>query len=83
MQPVFCRSNPKAEMRDYDLHAVVATEVELDVLTGEKNVRRVDLLQDVGDSTSPWVNFSTVLISLFNRINFKRFPISSVMFYFP
>ena len=57
-------------MRDYDLHAVVATEVELDVLTGEKNVRRVDLLQDVGDSTSPWVNFLTVLISLFNRSYF-------------
>ena len=42
-------------MTDYDLHAVVATEVELDVLTGEKNVTRVDLLQDVGNSTSPWV----------------------------
>ena len=51
-----CRSNPGADRdgtKDYDIYAASVTEVEVDLLTGEKTVRRADILNDVGYSVSP------------------------------
>ena len=38
--------------QDYDIFGAVMTEVEVDVLTGEKVVRRTDIIEDVGQSLS-------------------------------
>ncbi len=47
-------------MSDYEIHGVCIAEVEIDVLTGEKNVRRVDLMEDTGSSMSPLVDLGQV-----------------------
>lgn len=41
---------------DYNSYGMVATEVELDVLTGEIQVLRSDILLDCGDSLNPAVD---------------------------
>ena len=38
------------------MFGLTAAELELDVLTGENCVRRVDLYEDAGQSLSPWVD---------------------------
>ncbi|KAI5634816.1 molybdopterin-binding domain of aldehyde dehydrogenase domain-containing protein [Phthorimaea operculella] len=44
----------------YDIFGVACAEVELDVLTGEYEILRVDLLQDVGLSVSPEIDIGQV-----------------------
>jgi xanthine dehydrogenase molybdopterin-binding subunit B len=41
---------------NYDIWGAVVTEVEVDVLTGEKKVIRVDLIEDTGSSVNPGTN---------------------------
>lgn len=48
------------ETQDYDIFGVTACEVELDVLTGNTLLRRVDLLEDTGESMSPLVDVGQV-----------------------
>jgi xanthine dehydrogenase molybdopterin-binding subunit B len=51
--------NPdKDNISNYSVWGVVVTEVEVDILTGETRVVRVDLLEDAGLSTSPQVTGS-------------------------
>lgn len=38
---------------DYDIYAAILTEVELDVLTGEKTIRRSDIIEDTGKPINP------------------------------
>ena len=38
----------------------VATEVEVDLLTGEMNIRKADLVEDTGASMSPEVDIGQV-----------------------
>lgn len=45
---------------DYDVYGVTLAEVEIDVLTGEHEVLRVDLLQDVGQSVNPAIDVGQV-----------------------
>ncbi len=50
-------SNPPADgVQSYVIYGACVSEVELDVLTGEKSVRRVDLMADTGTSMSPLVD---------------------------
>ena len=44
----------------YNVFGLTAVELELDVLTGENSVRRVDLYEDAGQSLSPWVDIGQV-----------------------
>lgn len=56
----------------YNVYGVCTAEVELDVLTGNHVIRRLDLLEDTGVSMSPeidvgqvgWLSF--ILISSYN-----------------
>lgn len=48
---------------NYDIFGVAIAEVEVDVLTGESEILRVDMLQDVGQSVSPEVDVGQVSIT--------------------
>lgn len=48
------------ETQDYDIFGCSACEVELDVLTGNTLLRRVDILEDTGESMSPLVDLGQV-----------------------
>lgn len=45
---------------DYKVFGVALTEVEIDVLTGEYEILRVDILEDVGKSVSPELDIGQV-----------------------
>jgi len=47
-------------VKSYDVYAVNLLEVELDVLTGENKVSRVDLIEDTGKSLSPEVDIGQI-----------------------
>lgn len=51
---------------DYNVYGVTLAEVEIDVLTGEHEILRVDLLQDVGQSVNPEIDIGQVSIVKFN-----------------
>ena len=40
----------------YNIWSAVVTEVELDVLTGETNIKRLDFLEDIGTAASPEID---------------------------
>ncbi|KAM3955308.1 aldehyde oxidase 2 [Aphomia sociella] len=44
----------------YDIYGVVALEVEVDILTGNHDILRVDLLEDTGRSLSPQVDVGQI-----------------------
>lgn len=44
----------------YFAHGIAAAEVEVDGFTGSYRVRRVDILQDVGDSLSPLIDLGQI-----------------------
>lgn len=54
----FSKSLP--DVHPYTIYGVCATEVEVDLLTGLHLVKRVDLLEDVGDSMSPEVDIGQI-----------------------
>ncbi|CAH1997049.1 unnamed protein product [Acanthoscelides obtectus] len=43
-------------VQGYPIYGLCATEVEVDILTGQKLIRRVDIIEDVGDSMSPLID---------------------------
>lgn len=51
-----------ADIQQYHIYGATLAEVEIDVLTGELEVRRVDLLEDVGQSVSPEIDVGQVSI---------------------
>lgn len=49
-----------ADLRPYDIYGIGACEVEVDVLSGMYQLRRVDIWEDVGESMSPLVDAGQV-----------------------
>ncbi|XP_045499718.1 xanthine dehydrogenase 1-like [Colias croceus] len=49
-----------ADTQRYDIYGVTLAEVEIDVLTGEWNIIRVDLIEDVGRSVNPEIDVGQV-----------------------
>lgn len=49
-----------SNLSGYNVYGVCAAEIELDVLTGNHIVRRVDLLEDTGLSMSPNIDVGQV-----------------------
>ena len=45
---------------NYDIWGAAVTEVEVDILTGEKNVVRADIVEDTGSSVNPAVDIGQV-----------------------
>ena len=44
----------------YYVYGAALCEVEVDILTGEKNIRRVDLIEDVGNALNPLIDLGQV-----------------------
>nr|XP_032518556.1 indole-3-acetaldehyde oxidase-like [Danaus plexippus plexippus] len=50
----------KDDLQPYNVYAVCALEVEIDLLTGNHDVKRVDLLEDTGRSLSPIIDITQI-----------------------
>ncbi|CAG9767287.1 unnamed protein product [Ceutorhynchus assimilis] len=48
------------DLQQYYVYGVCASEIELDVLTGQYQVTRVDLLEDTGDSMNPAIDIGQI-----------------------
>lgn len=51
---------PKDEIKAYDIWGATCVELEVDMLTGEKMVRRADVMEDTGASINPSVDIGQV-----------------------
>ncbi|XP_053955239.1 uncharacterized protein LOC128861267 [Anastrepha ludens] len=50
----------KGDMENYNVYGLALTEVEVDILTGNNQIRRVDILEDAGESLSPHIDIGQV-----------------------
>lgn len=48
------------ELLPYFVYGVSAAEIEIDVLTGEMQILRVDILEDTGESMSPGIDIGQI-----------------------
>ena len=49
------------KLNGYTIWGAVVTEVEMDVLTGERNILRCDLMQDTGATINPEVDIGNTI----------------------
>ncbi|CAB3227797.1 unnamed protein product [Arctia plantaginis] len=50
----------KDDVKPYDIYGACALEVEVDILTGNHDIRRVDLLEDTGRSLNPVIDVTQI-----------------------
>ncbi|KMZ03365.1 abscisic-aldehyde oxidase [Drosophila simulans] len=50
----------EGDMQNYHIYGLALTEIELDVLTGNSQIKRVDILEDAGESLSPWIDIGQI-----------------------
>ncbi|XP_068627626.1 aldehyde oxidase 1-like [Battus philenor] len=50
----------KADLQMYNIYGATVAEVEVDILTGQWELLRIDLLEDVGQSVSPEIDIGQV-----------------------
>ncbi|XP_016926106.4 uncharacterized protein [Drosophila suzukii] len=63
LQPVFLIATESYKLGDipnYNIYGLSLTELELDILTGNHLIRRVDILEDAGESLSPHIDVGQV-----------------------
>lgn len=48
------------DMKNYVIYGLALTEVEVDMLTGQTLVKRVDILEDTGESLSPYIDIGQI-----------------------
>ncbi|KAM7359329.1 uncharacterized protein ACRADG_006685 [Cochliomyia hominivorax] len=48
------------DMKNYNVYGLCITELEVDVLTGNHLVKRVDILEDAGESMNPYIDVGQV-----------------------
>lgn len=62
-----------ADLKIYNIYGVTAAEIEIDVLTGSLQLRRVDILEDTGESLSPSVDIGQVVDKYFILYRFRSY----------
>ncbi|KPJ06623.1 Xanthine dehydrogenase [Papilio machaon] len=60
LQASYMYDTSDTSLKTYAIYGVVVLEVELDVLTGNHDIRRVDLLEDTGRSLSPEIDIGQI-----------------------
>ncbi|XP_016987149.1 abscisic-aldehyde oxidase [Drosophila rhopaloa] len=50
----------EGDMENYHIYGLALTEIELDVLTGNSQIKRVDILEDAGESLSPYIDIGQI-----------------------
>lgn len=63
----------KDDTQNYQVYGVTVAEVEIDVLTGEHEILRVDILQDVGKSINPVLDIGQVSLSILFKLLYFSF----------
>lgn len=62
LQATYMFSSIRDNLKPYDVYAVGILELEVDILTGNHDILRVDILEDTGRSLSPEIDVAQVII---------------------
>nr|QLI62141.1 aldehyde oxidase 10 [Streltzoviella insularis] len=60
LQASYMYSNVHDNLKTYEVYAVCVLELEVDILTGNLDIRRVDLLEDTGRSLNPEIDVAQI-----------------------